>query len=93
MLSGRWSTFNVDPMEAFRLPLVGGSGRGRGRVLGLVLGDNEGGCEALEANYRPPGEPVGGGLLLNGNRGRGRELSPIGKGESYESKMSKTRDR
>jgi hypothetical protein len=29
--------------------------------------------EDLEANYRPPGEPVGGGLLLNGNRGRGRE--------------------
>jgi len=76
MLSGRWNDFDPDSLEAFRLPLVGGSGRGRGRVLGLVLGNNDRMCEALEANYRPPGEPVGGGLLLNGNRGRGRELYP-----------------
>ena len=86
MLSGRWSTFDLDPMEAFGLPLVGRCGRGRGRLLGLVLGDNGRMREALEANYRPPGKPVGGGLLLNGDRGRGREPSPIRKGGSYESK-------
>jgi hypothetical protein len=49
MLSGRWGTFNVDPMEAFRLPLVGGCGRGRGRLLGLVLGNNEGVREAMRS--------------------------------------------
>jgi hypothetical protein len=49
MLSGRWSIFNVDPMEAFRLPLVGGCGRGRGRLLGLVLGNDDGVCEAMRS--------------------------------------------
>jgi len=81
-----WSAGLVAALEAFGQSLVGGCGRGRGRVLGLVLGNNDRMREALEANYRPPGEPVGGGLLLNGNRGRGREPSPIRKGGSYESK-------
>lgn len=47
------------------LPLVGRSGRTYGRFLGLVLGFNDSMREALEANYRPPIEAVGGGLFLN----------------------------
>lgn len=38
-----------------------------------MLGNNDRVREALEANYRPLGEPVGGGLWLNGDRERERE--------------------
>ena len=73
-------------MAGFGLSLVGWYWIAQCRFFGVVLGDNDRMREALEANYRPPGKAVGGGLLLNGDRGRGREPSPIRKGGSYESK-------
>jgi len=84
MLSGRWNDFDPDSLEAFRLPLVGGSGRGRGRVLGLVLGNNDRMRKALEANYRPPVRPVGGGLQLNWRQRKRARALTTEKGESYE---------